>query len=417
MAIWNRARECLDRDERGQQQWEHLQITLNRAFKNVPFYRNRFQSRSIIPTGVGSLEDFRKIPFTERNDFNDQYPYGLFAVPLRDIVRIHTAPGTSLNPTVSGYTRSDLQVWREMSARALTACGVGAEDILQIILDPGLANWGRDYKDGAEEIGASVIPLNALHLKKQLMVLRDYRTSVLITTPSSAMELVELIFETNLNPNALALRVLILVGEPASESLRKQLEERLHVTAWSHYGLSEIPGPTVGFECQEHNGLHLNEDHFLVEILAPGSNEAAPDGQAGDLVVTTLSTRAFPLLRFRTGDRARLIAEPCSCGRTLRRIDWLAERDDGVLVFRGVKLHPQQILAHVQHVLGVAPRNWRILLGEQGTGRELELWLGMDERLFSDEIKELERIVWSLENELLQELGIPVSVRLRETFD
>lgn len=416
MAIWNRARECCEREERAQEQWEHLQITLNRAYKNVPFYRNRLQSRAIAPPRVESLTDLRRIPFTARHDFSDQYPYGLFAVPLRDIVRIHTAPGTSLNPTVSGYTRSDLRMWREIAATGLAACGVGADDIMQIILDPGLANWGRDYKDGAEELGASVIPLNALHLKKQLMVLRDYKISVLITTPTSAVELLELLYAINLNPNALALRVLILVGEPLAAEVRRQLEDELHVSCWCHYGLSEIPGPAVAFECEQHRGLHLQEDHFLAEILTD-SGEAIENGEPGELILTTLTTRAFPLIRFRTGDRARIISEPCACGRTLKRIEWLPERADGMLVFRGVKLHDEQILAHVEHVLGTVPSSWRIRLEKEGARRELVLSLAMDERLFSDEIKELEQVVWRLESELLQELGIPVAVRLQERLE
>ncbi len=417
MGIWNRELECLGREERVQRQWEHLQMTLNRAFRNVPFYRNRFQQREIDPHQVAGFDDLGRLPFTERHHFSDQYPYGLFAVPLRDIIRIHTAPGTAKSPTVSGYTQGDLHLWREMVARALSACGVGPDDIIQIILDPGLANWGRDYKDGAEHIGASVIPLNSLHLKKQLMVLRDYKTSVLITTPCSAYELLEMMFKTSLNPNELVLKTLVLVGEPADSGLRRELEEQLHVVTWSHYGLSEIPGPAVAFECRQHRGLHVNEDHFWVEVLDEENGGRASAQGIGELVLTTLTTRAFPLIRFRTGDRVRIIEEACACGRSLKRIRWYPERCDDLLTLHGVKLHRRQIMSHVEQVLGREPRRWHVTLTGKSHARRLEVWIGMDELLFSDEIKELERIVAELENEFLQELGIPVSVKLKETWE
>lgn len=414
MPIRNKTEECLDLEERAQQQLERLQSTLNRAFKNVPLYRNQFESNRVDPSHIETLTNLRRIPFTEREFLSANYPYGLFAVPLRDVVRIHTAPGTTLKPMVSGYTRHDLQVWQEMVARAFTAAGVTSSDILQIVLDPGLANWGRDYKDGAEAIEASVIPLTVLPPEKNLMVMHDYKTSVLIASASAACQLMNLLFHLNLNPNALALRTLILVGEAPAADVRNRLEEQLHVETWAHYGLSEIPGPAIAFECEHRCGLHINEDHFFPEVVDPTSGESVIESGEGELVLTTLTTRAFPLIRFRTGDRVRLMADPCPCGRTLRRIVWSPGRTDELVVVRGVKVHHQQIMLLLERSLGYLPESVRILIKRQECRDFIEVWLGLDDHLFSDEIKEVERIIHNLTAELTQELGLPVTIRLKE---
>lgn len=414
MPIRNKTEECLDLEERAQQQLERLQSTLNRAFKNVPLYRNQFESNRVDPSHIETLTDLRRIPFTEREFLSANYPYGLFAVPLRDVVRIHTAPGTTLKPMVSGYTRHDLQVWQEMVARAFTAAGVTSSDILQIVLDPGLANWGRDYKDGAEAIEASVIPLTVLPPEKNLMVMHDYKTSVLIASASAACQLMNLLFHLNLNPNALALRTLILVGEAPAADVRNRLEEQLHVETWAHYGLSEIPGPAIAFECEHRCGLHINEDHFFPEVVDPTSGESVIESGEGELVLTTLTTRAFPLIRFRTGDRVRLVADPCPCGRTLRRIAWFPGRTDELVVVRGVKVHHQQIMLLLARSLGYLPESVRIFIKRQECRDFIEVWLGLDDHLFSDEIKEVEKIIHNLTAELTQELGLPVTIRLKE---
>lgn len=419
MALRDQRAECLDLEERGQQQLERLQSVLNRAFKSVPFYRNRFREFAIDPSQVESLEDLATVPFTERVHFSENYPYGLFAVPLRDVVRIHTAPGLYMQPTVSGYTKNDLTVWREMVARALVAAGVSGVDILQIDLDAGLANWGRDYKDGAEIIEASVIPLTVLHPEKQLMILRDYRTSTLVTTGSAAAQLVQGMYRANLNPNALALKTLILVGEPPDEEARNQLEEDLHVKSWVHYGLSDVPGPALAFECDVRSGLHVSEDHFLAEVIDPETGKPVREGETGELVLTTLTTRAFPLVRFKTGDRVRFISGACTCGRTLRRIQWLHRRADELMVIRGVKVHRRHALMVMDRVLGFVPERQRFTIRRSGIRDYLEIWLQVDERLFSDEIKQMERVAQRLGIELEQELGVPVRIRFKEkgSFD
>lgn len=406
--------EWLTPAERRQQQLERLQITCNRAYKNVPFYRNRFHAFGTSPHEMTGLEDLRRLPFTERRHLAEHYPYGLFAVPLRDIVRIHTAPGAAGGLTVSGYTARDLRVWREMVARALLAAGVGPDDILQIVLHPGLANWGRDYKDGAEALQASVIPLNALHISKQILVLRDYKTSVLVTTPSSAVQIQDLLFNADINPNELSLKRLILVGEPAENHERRAIEDHLHVTTWQHYGLSEVPGPAVAYECEAHEGLHVSEDHFLVEVLDPKTQEPVTEGESGELVLTSLTIQAFPLIRFRTGDRVRILDGGCPCGRTLMRVEWLRDRVDDLMVIQGVKIQKDQVAVRVAQTLGFAPSRLSVHLVQQGGYKALEVRLGMEEGLFSDEIKELEGLVRKTAFELRQEFGVPVEVRLLE---
>ncbi len=395
-------------EERAQFQLERLQSTLNRAYKNVPFHRNRQNQ-------IESIEDFSTLPFMERKHLGQNYPYGLFAVPLRDIVRIHTAPGTTLNPTVSGYTRQDLQLWRDMVSTALIASKVTANDILQINLDPGLANWGRDYKDGAETIGAGVIPNTPLSLEKQLMVLKDYKTSVMITTPSSASQLADyILFKENINPRELNLKTLIMTGEPVDSKFRNFLQEQLHLTTWLHYGLSEVPGPAIAFECDAHNGLHVNEDHFLPEIVDPETGELLPKGEVGELILTTLTTRAFPLIRFKTGDRARFLKDPCICGSSFIRIEWFDERTDDMLNIRGVKVNQGLILLQIEHALGFAPTNCHFFKKRHEAKNYLEVWLSVDDRLFSDEIKMLEKLMKSVEDRLQENIGVPVIIKLKE---
>mgnify|MGYP005846413627 CR=1 FL=1 len=419
MPIWNRREECMELEERAQQQLERLQSTLNRACRSVPFYRNQLEAKGVDLAQIEGLADLYRFPFTERESLSVNYPYGLFAVPLRDVVRIHSAAGTTTQPVVSGYTKHDLQVWREVVCRSFTAAGVSGSDILQIVLDPGLANWGRDYKDGAEVIEASVIPLTVLPPEKQLMVLHDYKTSVLITSPSAALQLMDMLFQVNLNPNALTLKTLILVGEAPDRAIEGQLREQLHVNTWVHYGLSEIPGPAVAFQCEHREGLHVNEDHFYPEVVDPQSGAAVADGEAGELVLTTLTTRAFPLLRFRTGDRVRFIAGHCPCGRTLRRIEWLPERTDDLKVVRGVKVHHRQIALLLEKVLGIVPQLFRIFIRRVQFRDFIEVWVGLEDRLFSDEIKGMERTIRDLSAELTQELGLPVTIRFKEmrSFD
>ena len=413
--IWNREMECQDRDELAQLQLERLQATLNRACKSVPFYLQGLQECGLSPSALRSLDDLASLPFTTREDLNRSYPYGLFAVPLRDIVRIHSATGTGLRPTVSGYTGNDLGVWKEVVARCLTAAGVGPEDIVQICFDPGLANWARDFKDGAETVEASVIPVTPLEIPKQLMIMNDYKTSVLVTTPSYLMQLSRELARRDVPPKTLALRRAVLAGEAMSRATRSQLKKGLRIAIHTAYGLSEVPGPAIAYECQDGHGLHLNEDHFLAEIVDPAAGTPLPLGREGELVLTTLTAKAYPLLRFRTGDLALLTREPCPCGRTFARLEMTGGRADQLVVIRGVKLHPDLIEGIMTRMVrGVQPA-YVAFVKRAGELDLLEVWVEVDETLFSDEIKVLEILAHRIRRELEQSLGIPARVRLVES--
>ncbi|MFP4225654.1 MAG: phenylacetate--CoA ligase family protein [Desulfobacterales bacterium] len=404
-------------DEKNQLQLERLQSTINRAFRHVNFHQKRFAEAGAEPSKIQSIQDIARLPFMRRKHLSAHYPYDLFAVPLRDIVRIHTAPGTTHNPTVSGYTLQDLHTWQEILARGLKATGVTPHDILQITLTPGLANWGRDYKSGAEAIEASVIPNIPLSIEKKIMVLRDYKTSVLVTTPALAMELAAYIQQQHINTNALELTTLILAGDLISPEHRRFIEKTLHAETWLHYGLSEVPGPAIAFECEVHDGLHVNEDHFLAEIVDPDTGAPLPEGETGELVLTTLTTRAFPLIRFRTGDKASFYQSACGCGRSLKRINWHPGRTDEIMNIDGVNVHGQLVLANLEKTIGPIPAAVRFFVQEAEEKKYLEIWMPVSAEIFSDEIKELEKLLHRAENKLRENLGVPVYIRLKEKME
>lgn len=393
---------------------ERLQSTLNRAYRNVPFHRQRLQETGVEPADIQTIDDITRLPFTTRRHLSDNYPYGLFAVPLRDIVRIHTAPGTSVNPTVSGYTRQDLLIWESMVGTALQHSGVTPDDILQISLDPGLDTWGRDYQGGAEALGASVIPNTLLSIEKQLMVMRDYKPSALVTTPSYAHQLAAHLESRGGDARLFSLKKLILVGEPADNAQRDFLENKLQVRTWQHFGLSEVPGPALAYECDNRSCLHVNDDHFLPEIIDPASGTPLPVGTTGELVLTTLTTRAFPLIRFRTGDMARILPAPCDCDCRMVRLEWRPERSDRLIRVRGVKVHEQQILAGIEAALGLSPQNACLFESRYRGKVYLEIWIAVEDALFSDEIKILENRLKAVRDQVQEDTGVPVIVRLKE---
>ncbi len=402
----------MSRDEKEQLKLERLQSTLNRAYKNVPFHRSQFEKTGISPQDIISLEDLRQLPFMDREHLGTHYPYGLFAVPLRDIVRIHTAPGTGTNPSISGYTKADLLIWKKLVARSFEAAGVTEMDIIQIHLPPGLANWGRDYKDGGEIIGAGVIPNSPLSLPKTLMVLRDYKTTTLVTTIAFAETLTDHLFDTQCHPSELNLKRILLVGEPAERNQIRDLAERLHVDVWQNYGLSEIPGPAIAHECADHSGLHINDDHILPEIIDPVTGSPLPPGEKGELVLTTLSARAFPLIRFRTGDTAKFLNDPCGCTSCLQKIEWDNERTDGMMIISGIKISLDRIQESLQSALKLERPDCSMERLRQGGTDILGVCLVMDDRFFSDEIKELEQLMARTEAALSEQTGVPVKISL-----
>jgi phenylacetate-CoA ligase len=406
--------EIPSREELELLQLERLQSTLNRAYRQVKFYRRQFDQRQLRPDDIQDLTQLTKLPFTTRDDLSENYPYGLFAVPLRDIVRIQSSPGTTENPVVVGYTAGDLKFWRELSARLYRSADVGKDDIVQIILAGGLNNWARDLKDGAEHLGASVIPLSNLNFAKQLMVMRDYKTSVLVTTPSYAKHLVAVMDAMGMVPADFSLKRALLVAEPLSAALRDEIAAGLQVSISAAYGITEVLGPGLAFSCPHGDSFHFSEDHFLPEIVDPDSGERRPDGFPGELVITTLSTAAFPLLRFRTGDLTSLQAGACSCGCPLIRLGDIVGRCDRIFSIGGIKVHPDQIAAYIQETLnGHYPRH-QLRLGRDAALAYLDIEIEVDESLFSDEVKCLEAIGRRLRRQLRENLGIESRVSLVE---
>jgi phenylacetate-CoA ligase len=407
--------EAMDRAELELLQLERLQSTLTRAYRQVKFYRQQFDRLNLRLDDVRTLGDLSRLPCTSREDLSENYPYGLFAVPLRDIVRILSSPGTTDQPLVVGYASQDVKLWLELLDRVYGGAGVTREDIVQIILPPGLANWRRDLQAGAEYLGASVIPATTLNFAKELMVMRDYKTSVLVATPSIARHLLTVMGRMDLTAAELSLKKALLVAAPLPRQVRQDIEAGFQISLASAYGITEVMGPGLAFSCEAGEGFHFSEDHFYPEIIDPASGAPAPPGAEGELVITTLSTYAFPLVRFKSGDRTSLVAAPCPCGRTLVRLGEISGRTDPIFSVGGIKVHPDQIARLLTEVLGGhTPRfNWQVATEE---GLEvLEIDVSLDEAIFSDEVKALEGLCRRARRFLQENLGINARITLKET--
>lgn len=404
----------MKREDLEQVQLERLQSTLNRAYKNVPFYRKEFDSLGIDPGALSSVQDIKKLPFTTREDLGNNYPYGLFAVPLRDIVRISSSAGTTPKPVVVGYTKSDLKVANTITARFLAAGGVVDTDIVQICLNPGLSSWGRALKEGAENIGASVMPMSHMSTSKQLMAMLDYKTSVLLTTPSFAMHMLGVMETNGMVDSGLALKAILVIGESLTERARNRLESTFNIDVTAGYGPSDVMGPGIAFECREKNGLHMSEDHFLLEIVDPDSETPCSPGEIGEVVLTTLTAKAFPLVRFRTGDLAATVAGSCPCGRTVVRMSEIRGHTGEVLTIRGVKVHPVQIERILKGISQNLSPRFLIHLYKENYQDTVEIWLATHDAFFSDEVKVLENTLRQLRKQIFQILGLQVTIKLVE---
>ena len=410
---WEAEKECMARDALQQLQLERLQSTLYRVGTHVPFYRKKFEQLRLDYDNFRSLDDLRRLPFTTKQDLRDNYPYGLFAVPLRDVVRIHSSSGTTGLATVVGYTKNDIKNWSNLVARILTAAGVTADDVIQIAFGYGLFTGGFGLHYGAERLGASVIPISAGNTKRQIQIMQDFKTTALVCTPSYALIIADTLLEMGINPSGLSLRVGLFGAEPWSEAMRREINEKLGITALDNYGLSEIMGPGVAGECQECNGLHISEDHFLVEVIDPLTLEPVAPGETGELVITTLTKEAFPMIRYRTRDLTRLIEEPCPCGRTLRRMQRIMGRSDDMLIIKGVNVFPVQIEKVLFEIEGTQPHYQIIVARENHTDRVTVL-VEVMESLFFDEMKKQRGMVEHIKSRLASELGIAVEVKLVE---
>ncbi len=410
---WEAVRECMKREDLEQLQLERLQSTLSRVYMNVPFYKRKFDELGIDPDDFRSLEDLMKLPFTTKEDLRDSYPYGMFAVPLREVVRIQASSGTTGMPTVVGYTKNDLKNWSDLVARILTAGGVTQNDIVQIAFDYGLFTGAFGLHYGAERLGASVIPISSGDTKRQIKLLEDFKTTALICTPTFALSIADTIIELGINVNSLSLKYGLFGAEPWSEAMRLQLQEKLKIIATDNYGLSEVMGPGVAGECLERNGLHINEDHFLVEVVDPETLEPVPAGKTGELVITTLTKEAFPVIRFRTRDLTTLRVEPCTCGRTFVRMGKVTGRTDDMIKIKGANVFPSQVEAVLSEIEGTEP-HYQIIVDRKGSVDELTVLVEVSESIFFDSMREQRKLIDLIKTRLAAELGITVEVKLVE---
>jgi phenylacetate-CoA ligase len=408
--VWEPEKECMQRDELRQLQLEQLQAVLARVYMHVPFYRKQFDACRVDPDDFGSLDDLRRLPFTGRADLQENYPYGLFAVPLRDVVRIHASACMS---TVVGYTRNDIKTWSTLVARVLCAGGVGKDDVVQIAYGYDLSTGGFGIHYGAERIGASVIPTSTGNTARQIKIMRDFKTTALVATPSYALLIADTIHKQGINPGELSLKYGLFGGEPWSEAMRQEIQDKLHIVATDNYGVSEVMGPGVASECMERKGLHINEDHFLVEVVDPQTLNPVPVGETGELVITTLTKEAFPVIRFRTRDLTSLLPEPCPCGRKTMRVARVAGRSDDVLIIRGTKVSPSQIAALLGEIEGQVPPH-QLVVERPGALDEATVLLAPGESGAFDELRKQHERLAAIERRLSSELGLTINVKLVE---
>jgi phenylacetate-CoA ligase len=394
-------------------QLRRLRTTVERAFNNVPHYRRVLQSQGMEPGDVRTLDDLAKLPFTVKKDFRDNYPFGLFAVPQNEIVRYHSSSGTTGKPTVVGYTRNDLAMWAELMARSLVSAGTTRNSVVQNAYGYGLFTGGLGVHYGAELVGAAVIPISGGNTQRQVMVMKDFGTDILTCTPSYALFIAEVIEEMGIKKEDLRLKAGIFGAEPWSENMRQQIETRLGITAIDIYGLSEIIGPGVAIECEEKCGLHIFEDHFMPEIINPGTGDVLPYGEKGELVLTTISKEALPIIRYRTRDITTLTVEPCICGRTHVRMDKVTGRSDDMIIIRGVNVFPTQVESILLEI-GETEPHYQLVVTRQGSLDMLEIQVEVSERMFSDKIKRLEELEKKIHSQVDSILGISAKIRLVE---
>ncbi len=409
--IWQPENECMDRAELEQLQLERLEATLVRVYRHVPFYRKQLDELGFDPDDFRSLSDLSRLPFTTKDDLRANHPYGLFAVPLRDVVRVHASSGTTGHATAVGYTRNDMRTWAELTARVLVAGGVTKDDVVQIAFDYGLFTGAFGLHQGAERLGASVVPVSSANARRQVGIMRDYRTTALVTTPSHALNIADAMIEMGLNPAALSLKHGLFGTEPWSESMRREIEEKLEITATDNYGLSEVMGPGVACECLEKNGLHLAEDHFIVEVIDPETLKPVAPGVVGELVITTLTKEAIPVLRYRTRDLSSLVDTPCPCGRTHRRITRVKGRTDDMIIVKGARFFPSEIEAVLFEVEGTEP-HYQIQLDREAGQEKVTVLVEVSESTFFDEMKKQAVVKETIVKRLAAEVGVTVDVKL-----
>ncbi len=411
--IWNQTKECMSREQMRLLQGERLKKLVHRLYHNTPFYRNKMQQIGITPDDIRSIDDIVKLPFTTKQDLHDNYPFGLFATPKSEIVRLHASSGTTGKPTVVGYTHRDLSIWSEVIARSLMAYGTTRDDIFTVAYGYGLFTGGLGLHYGVEHLGATVIPVSTGNTAKHIQLMRDCGSTAMAATPSFALYLAEQLEKSGIPREEIKLRVCILGAEPWTENMRREIEAKLHVDAYNMYGLSEIIGPGVAHECCCKSGSHIAEDHFYPEIISPDTLEQLPEGTQGELVLTTLTKEGMPLLRYRTKDLCSLDHEPCDCGRTNVRMSRVLGRSDDMLIIRGVNIFPSQVESVVLELPEFEP-HYRLIVDRVNNMDTLEVQVEVREGYYSDEITGMMALKKRIANRLHSVLGLGVEVRLME---
>lgn len=406
--IWNETKECMSRESRRVLQGERLHKIVEYAYHNVPFYRNKLQQMDIKPDDIRSIDDIVKLPFTTKQDIRDNYPFGLMAAPQSEIIRIHASSGTTGNPTIVGYTRKDIGVWSGCMARCLSAYGITRGDIFSVAYGYGLFTGGLGVHYGVEALGASVLPASTGSTEKHIRLLRDLGVTGIACTPSYALHLAETMEKMGITRDNIKLRVGVFGAEPWTENMRSEIEEKLGIKAYNLYGLSEIMGPCVSYECEEQNGSHINEDHFFPEIINPDTLEPEPYGTSGELVFTTLTKEGMPLLRYRTRDLCTLYDEPCSCGRTSIKMGRLLGRSDDMLIIRGINVFPSQVESVILSMPECAP-HYLLIVDRENNLDKLTVQVEMRQEFFASGFDTFEPII-RLEKEVAAKLKSVLSI-------
>jgi len=411
--IWNKEIECLSREAMRALQSERLSALVYRVYNQVAFYRQRMDDMGVKPSDIKSIDDIDKLPFTYKQDLRDNYPFGLFAVPMTDIVRVHASSGTTGKPTTVGYTANDIENWREVVARCLTMSGIASEDIMQVSYGYGLFTGGMGVHYGAETVGCTVVPISGGNTRRQLQLMADFSTTVLACTPSYALHLADAMEDFGFSLADMKLKTGVFGAEPWTENMRLELEKKWNIKAHDIYGLSEVMGPGVANDCDHHNGLHINEDHFFPEVVHPDTKKPLREGEEGELVFTTLTKEGIPLLRYNTRDLSTLNRETCECGRTLVRMTKITGRSDDMLIIRGVNLFPSQI-EHVLLEMGETSAHYMLYVDRNNNLDTLELKVELDESKLTDSIRDLQNLSHKIEHALNSAIGLSVKVTLVE---
>lgn len=410
--IWNETKECMSRDKMTEIQSARLVKLVDYVYHNVEFYRKKMQKAGLTPSDIKGIEDIEKLPFTTKDDLRDNYPFGLFAVPNSQIVRVHASSGTTGKATVVGYTRKDLDIWAECVARCFSMCGIGKDDVMQVAYGYGLFTGGLGAHYGAEKIGAMVVPMSVGNSKKLTTMMIDFGTTAIACTPSYLLHIAE-VLEAEGKMGDLKLKTAVCGAEPWTEQMREEIEKRLHINAHDIYGLSEIMGPGVACDCEYHKGLHINEDHFYPEIVDSKTLEHVEDGELGELVFTTLTKEGIPLIRYRTKDLTSITHEKCECGRTTARISKFKGRSDDMLIIRGVNVFPSQVEAALLEVEEVSP-HYMMIVDRVNNLDTLEIHVEVNEKYFTDEIKGLEKLSQKIAHTVNQALGLNAKIKIVE---